>query len=226
MSLPLSLRDLSVRAGSGRVLLSAERLDVLPGEAIGVRGPSGAGKSTLLYALSGLQPNSTGEIMWGATDLLSLGEDQRAKFRRESIGLIFQDFLLFEELTAFGNAALAAAFGEKKRRRPIMNNVKRMLDQLGIVDLSRTVDSFSGGERQRVVVARALANDPAIILADEPTASLDREAADRLIGDLTELARKQGKTFITVSHDMTLLERMDRVVDIRDGCLAGETRRA
>ncbi|WP_346911202.1 ATP-binding cassette domain-containing protein [uncultured Roseibium sp.] len=222
MTLPLTLRNLTVRASNGRVLLNVDDLEIRPGEAVGIRGPSGAGKSTLLYALCGLQPNSTGEIRWGETDILSLGEGQRAKFRRENVGIIFQDFLLFEELTALGNAALAAAFGEKKRRRPIRANVERMLGHLGIEDMTRSVDSFSGGERQRVAIARALAGDPAIILADEPTASLDREAADRLISDLTDLAREENKTFIAVSHDLKLLDRMDRVIEIIDGRLAPE----
>ncbi|KGF66753.1 ABC transporter ATP-binding protein [Hoeflea sp. BAL378] len=217
--LPLEVSNLSVTGAGGRVLVRAESLTIAPGESIGIRGPSGAGKSTLLYALAGLQPTARGVIRWGAADLVALGESERARFRRDHIGLVFQDFLLFEELTAQGNAALAAAFGARGGAASIRSRAGAVLERLGIGDTARTVDSFSGGERQRVAIARALANDPAIILADEPTASLDRDTADRMIDDLVDLARTGGKTLIAVSHDRTLLERMDRLVEVIDGRL-------
>ena len=148
---------------------------------------------------------------------------QRARFRRERVGMIFQDFLLFEELPALGNAALAASYAARSERDRIASGAAAMLAHLGLGDhADRAVDTFSGGERQRVAVSRALAADPPVILADEPTASLDRAAADRLIGDLAELAETRGKTLIAVSHDAALHERMDRVIDIVDGCWTGE----
>ncbi|MBC7283423.1 ATP-binding cassette domain-containing protein [Hoeflea sp.] len=217
--LPLEVGNLSVTGAEGRVLVRAERLSIAPGESIGIRGPSGAGKSTLLYALAGLQPTARGEIRWGGADLIALGESERARFRRDHIGLVFQDFLLFEELTAQGNAALAAAFGARADAASIRSRAGAVLARLGIGDTARNVDSFSGGERQRVAIARALANDPAIILADEPTASLDRDTADRMIDDLVDLACTGGKTLIAVSHDRNLLDRMDRLVEVIDGRL-------
>ncbi|WP_269585691.1 ABC transporter ATP-binding protein [Roseibium sp. Sym1] len=222
MTLSLSIEDLTVKSPRGRTLLACGRFAAGPGEAIGLRGPSGAGKSTFLYALAGLQPAMTGQVSWQGTDLVRLGDSARARFRRENIGMIFQDFLLFEELGAFGNATLATAFNGADKRRSIRQTAQRCLERLHVPKDRRTVDSFSGGERQRTAIARALAHDPAIILADEPTASLDRTTADALICDLIDLARTERKTLIAVSHDAHLLEHMDRVVDIADGRLVGE----
>lgn len=222
MSLPLHVSDLQVSTPGGRVLLTCTQFQAAPGEAIGLRGPSGAGKSTFLYALAGLHAAMTGHIRWGDTDLAQLSDGARAVFRRNHIGLIFQDFLLFEELSALGNASLATCFNPASKRRSIINTAERFLKSLNVPAEARTVDSFSGGERQRTAIARALAHDPAIILADEPTASLDRKTADGLIEDLIGLTRAQNKTLVAVSHDPHLLERMDRVIDVEDGRLQME----
>ena len=218
MGLALSVRDLVVEGDRGRELLRIGALDIPAGARIGIRGPSGAGKSTLLYALAGLVPLKAGSVAWGGREISGLSAAERARFRRKSVGMVFQDFLLFEELPALGNAALAASYAVRSERRRIVSGAAAMLSRLGLGDHhDRAVDTFSGGERQRVAVSRALAADPPVILADEPTASLDRAAADRLIGDLGALARDGGKTLIAVSHDATLHERMDRVLDIVDG---------
>jgi ABC-type lipoprotein export system ATPase subunit len=217
--LPLSIRDLCVTAPGGRVLLSVPALDVAPGTSLGIRGPSGAGKSTLLFALAGLLA-ADGAVRWGDTDLLSLPPAGRGAFRRARVGLIFQDFLLFEELGAEANAALAAGFAPRAQRAGIRDRARRALERLGLGQTEgRHAASFSGGERQRIAIARALAHDPAVILADEPTASLDRAAADRLVGDLVTLARDECRTLIAVSHDPALIERLDRVVELVDGRL-------
>ncbi|MCK7612816.1 ABC transporter ATP-binding protein [Roseibium sediminicola] len=222
MSLPLHVESLSVRAPNGRLLLTCPTFSAAPGDVIGLRGPSGAGKSTFLYALAGLQSTMSGKIDWGGTDLAHLGDGARARFRRETIGMIFQDFLLFEELSALGNATLATAFNGADKRRSIRKTAEGFLERLRVPKDRRTVDSFSGGERQRTAIARALAHDPAIILADEPTASLDRDTANALIADLIDLTRSEQKTLIAVSHDLHLLEQMDRVIDIADGRLLSE----
>lgn len=223
MGLALSVRDLVVEGDRGRRLLRIGALDIPAGSRVGVRGPSGAGKSTFLYAIAGLVALKAGTVTWGDETISAMNASQRARFRRERVGMIFQDFLLFEELPALGNAALAAGYAERAERGRIADGAAAMLAHLGLGDhADRAVDTFSGGERQRVAVARALAADPPIILADEPTASLDRAAADRLIGDLADLAETRGKTLIAVSHDAALHERMDRVIDIVDGCWTGE----
>jgi putative ABC transport system ATP-binding protein len=224
MTLPLSIEGLRVDNDRGRVLLAVDTLDAPPGSLIGVRGPSGAGKSTLLFAVAGLAEHASGCVRWGETDLLAIPPEERAAFRAARMGMIFQDFLLFEELDALGNAALAAMFRPRAHRGSIVDRARDHLTRLGlggeVAERPRTVTSFSGGERQRVAVARALANDAGILLADEPTASLHREAADALIEDLVALTRDRGRTMIAVSHDLHLLDRMDRVLTVTDGGIA------
>ena len=216
MSLAFSARDASVRSG-GRLLLSLDRLDLAAGSLTGIRGASGAGKSTLLHALAGLLA-ATGSLKWGNTDLCDLSQSARTRFRGQNMGMIFQDFLLFEEMTARENAVVAAAF--RPDRQALARRSEALMQRLGIAALAdRRAEMLSGGERQRVAVARALAHDPAILLADEPTASLDRTAADALIADLAALARDEGRTVVIVSHDAHVWAAMDRVLTLHDGRL-------
>ncbi|WP_374637534.1 ABC transporter ATP-binding protein [Paracoccus sp. (in: a-proteobacteria)] len=216
MSLAFSARDASVRSG-GRLLLSLDRLDLAAGSLTGIRGASGAGKSTLLHALAGLLA-ATGSLKWGNTDLCDLSQSARTRFRGQNMGMIFQDFLLFEEMTARENAVVAAAF--RPDRQALARRAEALMQRLGIAALAdRRAEMLSGGERQRVAVARALAHDPAILLADEPTASLDRTAADALIADLAALARDEGRTVVIVSHDAHVWAAMDRVLTLHDGRL-------
>ncbi len=226
MTLGLQIDGLSVRTARGRVLLEVPELQLAPGTLLGIRGPSGAGKSTLLHALSGLLGIASGQVRWGETEILGLGPEARAQFRAAHMGMIFQDFLLFDELSPLANAALAGLFARPDRRRGITEAANDRLVRLGVPDGARTVATFSGGERQRVAVARALATDPAVLLADEPTASLDRGAADRLIDDLDRVTRAQSRTMVAVSHDLRLLDRMDRVLTIEDGRIARDEARA
>lgn len=214
--LGLEVAGLRVTLG-GRQVLDLPRLAVPGGTALAIRGPSGAGKSTLLLALAGLI-EAEGRILWDGTDIAALPVARRTAFRRDRIGLVFQDFQLFEELSAGHNAAIAAAWvGDPAGHRA---RAAAALAALGIADPSRRAATYSGGERQRIAVARALAGNPAAILADEPTASLDRANADRLIADLFGLVRREGRTLIAVSHDPALHRAADRVIDIVDGRLA------
>ncbi|MFN2305672.1 MAG: ABC transporter ATP-binding protein [Paracoccaceae bacterium] len=216
--LPLVVTDLDLRGLDGRPLASLTRLNVTAGTSLAIRGPSGAGKSTLLHAFSGLVRPAGGQVLWGDTDLATLSDSARTRFRRENVGLIFQDFLLFEELGALDNAALSAAFAPRTARAALRDRAANWLDRLGLAQTgTRRADSFSGGERQRIAVARALSNDPAVILADEPTASLDRATADRLIDDLVALSQDSGRTLIAVTHDEALASRLDRVLTMADG---------
>lgn len=219
MATGLTVENLAIQTSSGRTLVDLPALELQLGSTLGVSGPSGAGKSTLLYALAGLIPASGGHIQWGTTNLTQLKETQRAAFRAQHMGLIFQDFLLFEELDALANAALPGQFRQRRERAQLRNNARDHLERLGIQPNARRVVSFSGGERQRVAVARALAGDPPVVLADEPTASLHREAADDLIDDLLALATEAQRTLIIVSHDTRVLNRLDRVINLADGRL-------
>lgn len=214
----LALSGVEVRAGA-RVLLHADALTVPAGRLLGLNGPSGAGKSTLLHVLSGLIRPDIGAVRWGDADIAAMPEAARDAFRGAHMGLIFQDFLLFEELSALDNAAIAAAWAPAPARAAIRGRAAEILRGLGIDAPATPVSHLSGGERQRVAAARALAADPPILLADEPTASLDRAGADRLIADLVRMARAHGRTLICVSHDDHVLAAMDEVRRIADGVL-------
>lgn len=217
--LALRLRGLTVTTPRGRRLLDIPALDLPAGAILGLRGASGSGKSTFLNAVSGLV-ETEGEVHWGGTELLSLPPARRDAFRAAHMGMIFQDFLLFEELSSLGNAALPALYAAPGDRAAIRERAAGYVSRLGLDADARSVASYSGGERQRVAVARALSNDPAVLLADEPTAALDRAAADALAGDLIAETRARGRTLLLVSHDPALLARADRVIALADGRLA------
>ena len=215
--LPLAVEGLEVRAANGRVLLSVPRLELPAGGTLGIRGPSGAGKSTLLFALAGLQDRMSGQVRWGDTDLGTLRSGARTAFRARNVGIVFQNFLLFEELGPIANASLPAMYRPRGERSGIRDRARRLLKRFGVEEDGRTVPTLSGGERQRVAVARAMSGNAAILLADEPTANLDRDTGERLLADLLARVRENGTTLIAVSHDDRLLARMDRVVKIVDG---------
>lgn len=219
--LDVRIEGLIVRGEGGRRLLEIPRLQIAAGSAVVLRGPSGAGKSTLLHVLAGLIQPEAGQILWGDVDIAALRDGPRSAFRRRAIGLVFQEHFLFEELSALENAALSALYAPGPARAEISARAGAALARLGLGGCDgRASASYSGGERQRIAVARALATDPAVVLADEPTASLDRANADRLSADLMALAREAGRTLIVVSHDPVLHALADRVIDLRDGALA------
>ena len=223
MPLAASIRNLKVHTNNSRLLLDVPELLIEPGQALGVSGPSGAGKSTLLMALSGILDNAQGQIIWGDSDLLNMSAEKRGLFRLLNMGLIFQDFLLFEELSALENAVISHLYLPKAKSKDIREKAEFHLRRLGINHLQQSVASFSGGERQRVAFARALANDAPVILADEPTASLNREAADRLSDDLVEICKAGDKTLIVVTHDPYLLAKMDSMLTLTDGKISADT---
>jgi ABC-type lipoprotein export system ATPase subunit len=214
----LHIEALQVTGRGGQVLLQVPLLDVPAGQSVALRGASGAGKSTLLHVMSGLVRPSAGRVVWGDRDIVPLSEDARAAFRRQTLGLIFQDCHLFEELSAHGNAALISTFAPRSTRESLREHAETWLKTLGLRQTgTRPVSSFSGGERQRIAVARALAASPPVILADEPTAALDRANADTLGSDLVRLASEGGCSLIAVTHDATLAALMTRQITLADG---------
>jgi putative ABC transport system ATP-binding protein len=219
--LALRVADLTVTGEGGRLLLTVPALSAPAGCTLGLRGPSGAGKSTFLLAIAGLIDSARGHVLWGETDVLALSPAGRRAFRAAHLGMIFQDALLFEELSARDNAALSALFAPRAQRAAIRAQSAEQLDRLGVRTQARSVATLSGGERQRVGVTRALAGGGGVLLADEPTASLDRASADALGDDLFSAARTRGQTLIVVSHDEVLLQRADRVLECADGAVRG-----
>jgi putative ABC transport system ATP-binding protein len=223
----VSVRDLTLRLPSGGrtlTVLDGVSLDVASGETVAVAGPSGSGKSTLLGLVAGLDTPSSGTIVVAGVEVTRLGEAALARFRRETLGYVFQSYHLIPTLTAAENVGvpldLAGVSGTPAR-------VAELLAGVGLADRGHHYPAqLSGGEQQRVALARAMALDPPLLLADEPTGNLDSATGAAIIDLLFALNRERGTTLLLVTHDATLAARADRVVSLRDGRIAGERRRA
>jgi putative ABC transport system ATP-binding protein len=214
----------SFGAGNARTrVLHDVDLDIERGEWIAVMGPSGCGKSTLLHILGGLDRPDAGAVWLGGTRIDDLSETRRAVLRRTRLGVVFQFFNLVPQLTAAGNVEspmrLAGVSRSDARRR-----VEALLGAVGLSERARSYPAqLSGGEQQRVSIARALANDPLILLADEPTGALDSESAQQVL-DLLRRAHGRGQTIVMVTHDPHIGGAADRLVRMRDGRIVGEER--
>jgi putative ABC transport system ATP-binding protein len=201
------------------VALKEANISVEPGELVALMGPSGSGKTTLVRALSLIDPPTHGHIAVGS-DVVFEGErvltDDR-KMRRERMGIIFQSYNLIPFLTAAENVALVLTLNGVSTRAAM----KRTNELLGRLDLAHRADTYpatlSGGEQQRVAVARAVVNDPAVILADEPTGALDTERGKAVMDLLRQLGREQHTAVIVVTHDERMIEGFDRVYHMTDG---------
>ncbi len=194
-------------------------LDVARGEIVAILGPSGSGKSTLLNLLAGIDDADAGTIEVDGVSLATLSDRERTLFRRRRVGFVFQFFNLLPTLTVAENLLLpldlVGSHGAEAERR-----VADLLERVGIAGRGAAYpDRLSGGEQQRVAVARALAHDPDLILADEPTGNLDRETGRRVLRLLEELVRAEDRTMVVVTHSHDVLESADRVLTLRDGAL-------
>ena len=204
-----------------------QRLHVLKGLDIEVReseiaviiGPSGSGKSTLLHLLGGLDRPSSGKVVVNDHDLSLLSEDELAAFRNKTMGFIFQFHHLLPEFTALENVAMPALIrGETLEEA--RGNAVALLEEVGLAErVEHKPSELSGGEQQRVAVARALMNSPALVLADEPSGNLDEENSQKLHQLLADLAQKRGLTFIIATHNLDLTKRAHRVLQLVDGRL-------
>ena len=204
---------------SGKVEVAALRdvdLSVGGGEFVAIMGPSGCGKSTLLHLLGGLLQPTRGQVLIEGADLTALSDGDRTLLRRRKIGMIFQRFNLLPTLSARGNIDLAKKiFGNGKVR---FNGADEIVELLGIGDKMRFRPSeLSGGEQQRVAIARALVNRPAILLADEPTGSLDTANSRLVLGMMQKLNESLKQTILMITHDPEAAAMANRVVEMRDG---------
>jgi ABC-type lipoprotein export system ATPase subunit len=222
----LAARGLRKEYGKGSGLVRAVRdvdLDVARGEAVAIMGPSGCGKSTLLHMLGGLDRPDAGQIQLAGKRLDQLGERALARLRQEAVGFVFQAFHLLDELTAVENVELPALLAGRSPRKARARALD-LLDRTGLADRARFLPAaLSGGQRQRVAITRALANDPLVVLADEPTGNLDSAATLevlRLFDDLHET----GQTLVIVTHDSRIAATADRLISMRDGEFIDETR--
>jgi putative ABC transport system ATP-binding protein len=194
--------------------------EVRRGEIVAVMGTSGSGKTTLLSLLGGLEPVQSGAVEVAGQVLPSMTRDELATFRRSTVGFVFQDFGLLGQLTALENVELALTLGRLPRSR----RRARARELLTAVGLEARVDhrphALSGGENQRVAIARSLANQPRLVLADEPTGNLDGASTARVLDLLCELPGAYGCTLLIVTHDVAVASRADRVLQLRAGRIA------
>ncbi|HSG82355.1 MAG TPA: ABC transporter ATP-binding protein [Gemmatimonadota bacterium] len=199
-------------------------LVIEPGEFTAMAGPSGSGKTTLLNLIGGLTRPTRGSIWIADRDLTEMSNRQLAKMRLESVGFIFQAYNLLPVLTAAENAEfpllLQGIDGDERQRR-----VEKLFKRTGMDGLEdRRPGKLSGGQQQRVAVIRAVVAEPALVLADEPTANLDSEASDKLLDMMEELNRELGTTFVFATHDPRVMERARRLIRLVDGTIASDER--
>ncbi|WP_298456003.1 ABC transporter ATP-binding protein [uncultured Prevotella sp.] len=194
-------------------------LHIDKGEVVSIVGPSGAGKTTLLQIIGTLDKPDSGQIIIDGTDVSSLSRNKLAEFRNLHIGFVFQFHQLLPEFTALENIMIPA-FIAGKSRGEAKKRAKELLDFMGLTDRAKhKPNELSGGEKQRVAVARALVNNPAVILADEPSGSLDSKNKEELHQLFFNLRDKFGQTFVIVTHDENLAKITDRTIAMRDGLL-------
>lgn len=218
----VALRGLkrSFEQGGERIeVLRGIDLDIMPGEIVALLGPSGSGKSTMLQAVGLLEGGFEGSIAIGGERAESLPADQRTRLRREHLGFVYQFHHLLPDFDATENVVMPQMIAGTDRDAAVERS-QSLLSSLGLGHrLTHRPSQLSGGEQQRVAVARALANQPTLVLADEPTGNLDEATSDTVLGQFLELVRGEGSAALVATHNERLANRMDRVVRLHDGVL-------
>jgi lipoprotein-releasing system ATP-binding protein len=222
------LRDLSKIYGSGVEVRALDSVNVRikAGEFVAIVGPSGSGKSTLLNMIGLLDTPSSGQIFLKGIDVSRASPEERARLRNQELGFVFQYHHLIPEFSALENVMMPMLIARKSKAEA-RERARELLSAVGLADrqLNRP-NQLSGGQNQRVAVARALANRPSIVIGDELTGNLDTKSSDLIYNLLRELNRKINQTFILVTHDMALAEKTDRILRIVDGKIVCEMRRS
>lgn len=220
MTLRLMARGLrrSFRIGGTSIeVLRSVDIDIAAGESVFLCGASGAGKTTLLYTLAGLETPEAGTVEFESQSLYEMSGNTLARLRNKHMGFVFQSYFLLPELTALENVLLPALIRGKSE----LARGRDLLERVGLFGrLDHLPSELSGGEQQRVAIARSLINDPAILFADEPTGNLDSKNGEVIINLLLDLSRADGRSLVVVTHDENLARRGDRLVRIVDGRLA------
>lgn len=207
-------------------VLKGINLDIVPGEVVSIVGPSGAGKTTLLQIIGSLDRPNSGVVKYDNTDIFALKESQLAHFRNKNIGFVFQFHQLLPEFSLLENVAMPALIGGANRNEAF-DRARKLIDYLGLKNReSHRPAELSGGERQRAAVARALINKPKVVLADEPSGSLDSKNRQELHKLFFDLRRDMNQTFVIVTHDESLATDCDRIIKMRDGQIVEITKNA
>jgi len=215
----IKTQNLSKIYGNKTTALHEINLKIRKGEWVSIMGPSGSGKTTLLNIIGGLDTPSSGAVIINGTEITSLNNKKLTRFRRENIGYIFQQFHLVPYLTALENVMLAQYF----HSIVIESEAVELLEHVGLQDrLTHLPSQLSGGEQQRVAVARAIANEPDIIFADEPTGNLDQKNGEMVLETLEKL-HQEGHTIVMITHDYKIAKHSQRVIKLIDGKIVGDS---
>lgn len=217
----IKIRNINKSYGALQVLDNVN-VDINRGEVVTIVGPSGAGKTTLLQIMGTLDSPESGSVLYDGQDVLSMKDSSLAKFRNQNIGFVFQFHQLLPEFTALENVMMPALIGGMKQKEASAR-AKELLEYMGLGErLDHKPAELSGGERQRAAVARALVNRPAVVLADEPSGSLDTKNKQELHNLFFRLRDEMQQTFVIVTHDETLASDADRVLYMRDGRIVND----
>lgn len=204
--------------------LNGVSLDVEKGEFTAIVGPSGSGKSTLLNIIGGLDKPNSGEVLVDKTDIIGMKENELINFRLQNIGFVFQAYNLIPVLNAKENVGFIMLL-QHKSKEEIDNRVESLLKSVGLESqASKRPNEMSGGQQQRIAVARALASKPKFVLADEPTANLDSKSTSDLLDIMEQLNEKEGITFVFSTHDQRVIDRAHRIVTLEDGKIIKDTK--
>ena len=221
MSNIVNVSQLTKTLGNVRIIDDVS-FNIEKGEFLAIQGPSGSGKTTLLGLLAGLEKADDGNIVVADKELTSMTEDELAIFRRYNVGFIFQSFNLIPTLNVVENIALPL-FPEHISRKIMFERAGEVAKAVGLTQrLDHYPNELSGGEQQRVAVARSLINEPKVIFADEPTGNLDSKTGEKMIELLRQLNKEKGQTFVLVTHDDKIAKESDRIIKLVDGRIAYE----